>query len=135
MSTVLVDSNVILDVVTEDPMWLEWSAGQIEQLSEDHVLAVNPIIYAEVSIGFLRIEELEEAIPPEFFARLPLPWEAAFAAGKSFLEYRRRRGTRRSPLPDFYIGAHAAVSRLPLLTRDAGRYRTYFPQLELIAPR
>ena len=134
MTTVLVDSNVLLDVLTEDPSWYRWSAEQVERLADDHVLAVNPIIYAEVSVGFDRIEELEEALPPDVFARLPLPWEAAFAAGKCFLEYRRRRGARRSPLPDFYIGAHAAVARLWLLTRDASRYRTYFPTLQLIAP-
>ncbi len=134
MSTILVDSNVILDIVTEDATWCTWSAEQLERLAESHVLAVNPIIYAEVSIGFDRIEDLEEAIPEELFARLPLPWEAAFAAGKCFLEYRRRRGARRSPLPDFYIGAHAAVARIPLLTRDARLYRTCFPGVEMIAP-
>lgn len=134
MSTILVDSNVLLDVLTDDPLWLEWSAGQIERLAEDHTLAINPIIYAEISVGFERIEDLEETVPADFFARLPLPWEAAFAAGKCFLEYRKRRGSRRSPLPDFYIGAHAAVSRLQLLTRDAARYRSYFPGLPLIAP-
>jgi predicted nucleic acid-binding protein len=134
VSTILVDSNVILDVLTEDSTWYDWSAGQLEQLAESHLLAVNPIIYAEVSIGFDRIEDLESAVPEEFFARLPLPWEAAFAAGKCFLEYRRRHGIRRSPLPDFYIGAHAAVARLRLLTRDAARYRTYFPGLDVIAP-
>jgi predicted nucleic acid-binding protein len=134
VSTILVDSNVILDVLTEDPTWCAWSAERLEQLAESHLLAVNPIIYAEVSIGFDRIEDLEVAVPEEFFARLPLPWEAAFAAGKCFVEYRRRHGARRSPLPDFYIGAHAAVARLPLLTRDAARYRTYFPGLVVIAP-
>ncbi len=134
MTTILVDSNVLLDVLTEDPRWFEWSAEQIERLADDHILAINPIIYAEVSVGFDRIEELEQALPSDAFARLPLPWEAAFAAGKCFLEYRRRRGARRSPLPDFYIGAHAAVAQLELLTRDATRYRTYFPAVHLIAP-
>jgi hypothetical protein len=98
------------------------------------VIAINPIIYAEVSIRFERIEELEETLPESEFRRLPLPWEAAFLAGKCFIRYRRRRGARRSPLPDFYIGAHAAVAGMPLLTRDASRYRTYFPRIELIAP-
>ena len=134
MSTILVDSNVLLDVLTEDPRWFEWSAELITRLADENILAINPIIYAEVSVGFERIEDLEKALPEEAFARLPLPWEAAFAAGKCFLEYRRRRGSRRSPLPDFYIGAHAAVSSLPLLTRDASRYRTYFPGINLIAP-
>jgi len=132
--TVLVDSNVILDVLTEDPTWFDWSAQQIEMLADSSVLGIDPIIYAEVSVGFNRIEDLEDAIPASAFARLLLPWEAAFAAGKCFLEYRRRRGARRSPLPDFYIGAHAAVCGFSLLTRDAQRYRTYFPRLELIAP-
>jgi predicted nucleic acid-binding protein len=98
------------------------------------VIAINPIIYAEVSIRFDRIEDLEETLPESEFRRLPLPWEAAFLAGKCFIQYRRRRGARRSPLPDFYIGAHAAVAGMPLLTRDASRYRTYFPRIELIAP-
>jgi predicted nucleic acid-binding protein len=97
-------------------------------------LAINRLVYAEVSIRFERIEELEDALPEEDFLRLPLPWEAAFLAGKCFLRYRRRCGGRRSPLPDFYIGAHAAVAGLVLLTRDAARYRTYFPRLEIIAP-
>ena len=131
MSTILVDSNVLLDVLTEDPTWFVWSAELITRLADENVLAINAIIYAEVSVGFERIEDLESALPEEAFARLPLPWEAAFAAGKCFLEC---RGARRSPLPDFYIGAHAAVSGLPLLTRDASRYRTHFPALDLIAP-
>jgi predicted nucleic acid-binding protein len=95
---------------------------------------VNPIVYAEVSIRFERIEELEDALPADRFAREPLPWEAGFLAGKCFLAYRRRGGERRSPLPDFYIGAHAAVRGMALLTRDVGRYRTDFPTVELIAP-
>lgn len=134
MTTILVDSNVLLDVLTDDPQWYGWSSEQIERLAEDRVLAINPIIYAEVSVGFERIEDLEEVLPETVFARLPLPWEAAFAAGKCFLEYRRRRGARRSPLPDFYIGAHAAISGFKLLTRDTKRYRTYFPRLDIIAP-
>lgn len=134
MADILVDSNVILDVVTEDRKWFEWSASQIERLAEDNVLVINPIIYAEVSIGFDRIEDLDAALPVEFFRREPLPWEAGFLAGKGFIKYRRQGGERRSPLPDFYIGAHAAVRGIPLLTRDAGRYKTYFPRLALISP-
>ena len=134
MKTVLVDSNVLIDVLTDDPKWCDWSADQIERLGDDSVLAVNPIIYAEVSVGFERIEELEDALPSTFFARLPLPWEAAFLAGKCFLEYRRSGGLRRSPLPDFYIGAHAAISGLRLLTRDGNRYRSYFPRVVLVTP-
>jgi predicted nucleic acid-binding protein len=106
----------------------------LARYADGSMLVINPIIYAEVSIGFERIEELDEVLPLDSFRRDPLPWEAAFLAGKCFLEYRRRGGARRSPLPDFYIGAHAAVMGLPLLTRDARRYRTYFPHLSLLAP-
>ena len=134
MTCVLVDSNVLLDVITEDPEWARWSAEQIERVAEESVLCINPIVYAEVSIGFERVEDLEAALPPESFRRDSLPWGAAFLAGKCFLAYRRRGGRRRSPLPDFYIGAHAAIGGMTLLTRDARRYRTYFPRLDLIAP-
>ncbi len=134
MADLLVDSNVILDVVSEDPRWYEWSAGRLEELAERHVFVINPIIYAEVSIGFDRIEDLEAALPAPTFRREALPWEAAFLAGKCFLRYRRTGGARRSPLADFYIGAHAAVRGMPLVTRDAARYRTYFPTVMLIAP-
>ena len=131
---VLVDSNVILDVLTEDPTWFEWSSSRLAELAEAATLVLNPIIYAEISIRFDRIEDLDDAVPADHFRREALPWEAAFLAGKVFLQYRRRGGRRRSPLPDFYIGAHAAVHHLRLLTRDARRYRTYFPRLEIIAP-
>lgn len=134
MTPVLVDSNVLLDVITDDPEWAEWSAGQLEQVADDSILIINPIIYSEVSIGFAGIEELDAALPAESFRREPLPWEAAFLAGKCFLAYRRRGGPRRSPLPDFYIGAHAAIRGMTVLTRDARRYRTHFPKLDLIAP-
>ena len=134
MADILVDSNVILDVVTEDPKWYEWSAGQLEKLAESHTLVINPIIYSEVSIGFDRIEDLDRALPPDFFRRDPLPWEAGFLAGKCFIKYRRLGGKRRSPLPDFYIGAHAAIGDVALLTRDANRYKTYFPKLVVISP-
>jgi predicted nucleic acid-binding protein len=132
---VLVDSDVLLDVLTEDPVWFEWSSRALAELVEREVLAINPIIYAEVSISFDRIEDLETSLPEKDFRRAPLPWEAAFLAGKCFVEYRRRGGSRRSPLPDFYIGAHAAIEKMRLLTRDAARYRTYFPSLELVTPR
>ncbi len=134
MSRVLVDSNVLLDVMTESGEWFEWSAGALERCANEGELAINPIVYAEVSVRFERIEELEDALAPGQFLRLPLPWEAAFLAGKCFVAYRRRGGVRPSALPDFYIGAHAAVSRLRLLTRDTRRYRTFFPGLELVAP-
>lgn len=133
-AAVLVDSNVLLDVLTEDPHWFSWSAGALARCADERALAINPIIYAEVSIGFDRIEDLEEALPPVSFERHPLPWEAAFLAGKCFLKYRGRGGRKTTPLPDFYIGAHAAVAGLSLLTRDRARYQTYFPTLRLIAP-
>lgn len=131
---VLVDSNVLLDVLEEDPIWYDWSARELQRIADSSVLVINTVIYAEVSIGFKRVEELEEALRPDLFERRPIPWEAAFLAGKCFLRYRKSGGTRRSPLPDFFIGAHAAVAKLTLLTRDASRYRTYFPSLSLIAP-
>ena len=134
MSAVLVDANVLLDVMTEDARWLEWSAAALERAAETSRLVVNPIIYAEASIRFSRIEDLDDALPQTTFDREPIPYEAAFLAGKAFLAYRRRGGTRRSALPDFFIGAHAAVAGYQLLTRDAARYRTYFPKLALIAP-
>ena len=134
MADVLVDSNVILDVFTQDPRWFDRSAAVLARMAGDHELIVNPIVYAELSVGFERIEELDAALPGESFRREPLPWEAAFLAGKCFVRYRRAGGSRRAPLPDFYIGAHAAVRGIPLLTRDAARYRTYFPRLELILP-
>lgn len=133
-AAVLVDSNVLLDVLTEDKHWLDWSAQQLETQAEIASLVINPVIYAEVSVGFEKIEDLEEALPHDYFQRRPLPWEAAFLAGKCFLEYRRNGGRKRSPLPDFFIGAHAAVEGLHLLTRDAARYRSYFPSLKLISP-
>jgi predicted nucleic acid-binding protein len=134
MTAILVDSNVLLDVATEDPRWGDWSAKQLEHAAEHAILVINPVVYAEVSIGFDTIEELDDALPPGAFRRDALPYEAGFLAGKCFLDYRRRGGTRSAPLPDFYIGAHAAIAGFQLLTRDAKRYRTYFPKLTLIAP-
>lgn len=131
----LVDSNVILDLATDDKTWGPWSAAALSRVAEESSLAINPLIYAEVSIGFATVEELEQRLPAAVFMRLALPYEAAFLAGKAFLSYRRRGGKRSAPLADFYIGAHAAVSGLRLLTRDAQRYRTYFPTVELIAPK
>ena len=134
MPATLVDSNVILDVLTEDPDWLDWSASALARQADAGSLVVNPVVYAEVAARFERIEDLKEALPVEYYRRDPLPWEAAFLAGRCFVRYRRAGGQRRSPLPDFYIGAHALVSGLTLLTRDARRYRTYFPKLRVIAP-
>ena len=134
MTDVLVDSNVLLDVLTEDPGWFDWSSAALEEHAESAVLMINPIIYAEVAVRFDRIEALDEALPTDVFRREPLPYEAGFLAGKCFLRYRKYGGARRSPLPDFYVGAHAAVRGATLMTRDASRYRSYFPTLRLIAP-
>jgi predicted nucleic acid-binding protein len=133
-SGVLVDSNVLVDVINADEQWFAWSSGALAEAGESDRLAINPIVYAELSVHFEEVEELDASVPEEAFARLPLPWPAAFLAGKSFLAYHRAGGVRRSPLPDFYIGAHAAVLGMRLLTRDATRYRTYFPKLDLISP-
>jgi predicted nucleic acid-binding protein len=134
MPAVLVDSNVLLDLMTEDARWFAWSSQAVSRAASGFRLVLNPVIYAEVSIRYSRIEELEAALPKAMFEREAIPFEAAFLAGKSFLAYRRRGGAKRSPLPDFFIGAHAAVAGYRLLTRDAVRYRTYFPRLSLIAP-
>jgi predicted nucleic acid-binding protein len=131
---VLVDSNVLLDVISSDPVWSAWSAGALAEAAEYATLVINPIVYAEVSITYSTIEALDAALPPALYQREPLPWEAGFLAGKCFLRYRRLGGARRSPLPDFYIGAHAAIRRLALLTRDAARYGTYFPTVPVLAP-
>jgi predicted nucleic acid-binding protein len=134
MTAVLVDSNVLLDLMTEDMRWLSWSAEAVERAADRFRLVINPVIYAEVSIRYSRIEDLEAALPKAMLDREAIPYEAAFLAGKCFLVYRRQGGTKRSPLPDFFIGAHAAVAGYRLLTRDAARYRSYFPRLSLIAP-
>jgi len=130
----LVDSNVILDLVTDDPKWAQWSAEALSRAADESALAINPLIFAEVAIRFRTVEELEQLLPSAEFDRLELPYAAAFLAGKAFLSYRRRGGQRSAPFADFLIGAHAAVAGLRLLTRDARRYRTYFPTVELIAP-
>jgi predicted nucleic acid-binding protein len=134
VSVTLVDSNVLLDVATCDPQWQAWSADALAQAADHGQLLINPIVYAEVSIGFTAVEDLDEALPPDVYLRTPLPYEAAFLAGKAFLTYRRRGGLKTTPLPDFYIGAHAAIAGCHLLTRDARRYRGYFPTVPLIAP-
>ncbi len=134
MTAVLVDANVLLDVMTEDARWFAWSADAIERAADRYRLVINPVIYAEISIRYSQIEELDVALPKTMFDREAIPYEAAFLAGKSFLTYRRRGGIKQSPLPDFFIGAHAAVAGYPLMTRDVTRYRTYFPRLSLIAP-
>jgi predicted nucleic acid-binding protein len=134
VESTLVDSNVLLDYLDQESDWFDWSASILSTAAEEGYLAINPVIYAEVSVGFARIEDVEIALPRSYFVRTALPWEAGFLAGRLHREYRRRGGVRRSPLPDFLIGAHATVAGMTLLTRDARRYRTYFPKLKIIAP-
>ena len=134
MSAVLVDSNVLFDILTEDARWQQWSSRALEQAAIGGRLVINPIVYAELSVGFDTIEEADEALPLTIFDREPIPYDAAFLAAKAYAAYRHRAGIKTSPLPDFYIGAHAAVSGYRVLTRDVARYRTYFPRLTLIAP-
>jgi len=133
-SVTLVDSNVLFDYLTEDDEWFDWSGAMLEEAGNIGTVAINQVVYAEVSTRYSTIEELDDDLSSEFFARLTMPWEAAFLAGKAFSQYKRRGGVRHSPLPDFFIGAHAAVTGMTLLTRDARRYRTYFPKLTIIAP-
>jgi hypothetical protein len=134
MSAILVDSNVLLDVMTMDAQWAAWSSAALADAAETARLFINPIIYAEVSVRFSRIEDLEAGLPAALLESAPVPYEAAFLAGKLILAYRRRGGVRTAPLTDFFIGAHAAVAGMRLLTRDVARYRADFPTLELIAP-
>lgn len=131
---VLVDTNVLLDLVLDDPVWADWSQTQLEIASPGNRLVINPVIYSELSVGFARIEELDGFIEAAKLTMLELPRPALFLAGKAFLNYRRKSGTRTGVLPDFFIGAHAAVASLPLLTRDRNRYSHYFPTVTLIAP-
>lgn len=134
MTAVLIDSNVLLDVITADAQWHSWSTQALEHATNRSRLVINPIIYAEVSVHFSRIEEVDAVLPKLVIEREAIPFEAAFLAGRAFLSYRQRGGAKRSPLPDFFIGAHAAVAGYQLLTRDVARYRTYFPTLSLIVP-
>ena len=134
MKGILVDSNVILDLFLNDPKWADWSEAALEKYSQQATLYINPIIYSEVSVGFELIEDLENTIAKGGFQMLEIPKEALFLAGKVFLKYKKREGTRRTPLPDIFIGAQAAVLQLELLTRDISRYRTYFPKVTLICP-
>lgn len=130
----LVDTNVLLDIFTEDPNWADWSGEALADARDAGILVINPIVYAEVSVRFARVEELDDALPATDFLREELPYPAGFLAGKAYARYRARGGAKRSPIADFYIGAHAAVCGYRLLTRDGNRYRTYFPSLRLIAP-
>ena len=134
MTPVLVDSNVLLDILNQNPEWSDWSESTLARLANRSRIVINPIIYAEVSVGFERIEDLEEALPRDLIAREPLPYEASFLAGKVLLAYRKRGGLKRSPLPDFLIGAHAAIAGYRLMSRDTKRYRSYFPKVALISP-
>ena len=134
MSSTLVDSNVLIDLFDEDSEWRDWSDAMLTRAANRGALVINPIVFAEVSAGFDSLDDVEAALPAAFIRREALPWEAAFLAGRAFVQYRRRGGARSAPLPDFYIGAHAAVAGYTLLTRDARRYRHYFPKLKVVAP-
>jgi len=131
---VLVDSNVLLDVFLNDPIWADWSESRLDECAQSGILYINSIIYSEISIGFDRIEDLESAVAKASLQMLEIPKEALFLAGKAFLKYRKRKGTKTTPLPDFYIGAHAVVLNLDLATRDVSRYQSYFPTVRLITP-
>ncbi len=124
----------MIDVLAGDARWLEWSSSALESAINDSVAVINPIIYAEVATSYKRIEELDARLPTDLYRREPLPFAAAFLAARAFLEYRRKGGSRTSPMPDFCIGAHAAVAGFHVLTRDPRRFRRYFPSVELIAP-
>jgi predicted nucleic acid-binding protein len=134
MNGVLVDTNIILDIATENPNWFIWSAEKLNYYADRYPLFINKIIYAEVSIGYQRVEELELAIPSALFKRAIIPWEAAFLAGKAYLKYCRNGGKKTQPLPDFFIAAHAMIDNFLLLTRDSKGYKHYFPDLQLITP-
>lgn len=135
MKGILVDSNIILDIFIDDPNWAEWSEAALSEYSVHTPLYINPIIYTEISIGFKKIEELETALLKGGFQMLEIPKEALFLAGKAFLKYKRSKGVKNSPLPDFFIGAQAAVLDLELITRDTKRVLTYFPTVKIISPK
>ena len=132
--TTLVDTNVLLDVLTDDPEWGEWSSAALAAAFDVGVVVIDPIVYAETSVRFDRIEDLDALLPKTLFRREQLPYAAGFLAGKAFVEYRTRGGVKSAPLPDFFIGAHAAVSGYRLLTRDSARFRPYYPSVDVIAP-
>ncbi|MFN7928141.1 MAG: type II toxin-antitoxin system VapC family toxin [Blastocatellia bacterium] len=134
MSTILFDTNVLLDIATADATWLRWSEGQFRAAITQGAILINPIIYAELAPAFASRSDLERWLDPALFQQLPLPYAAGWVAAQAFLQYRRAGGTKTSPLPDFYIGAHAEVEGLTLVTRDVARYRTYFPTVALITP-
>jgi predicted nucleic acid-binding protein len=130
----LFDTNVLLDIATADPVWLAWSESQLRQAAAQGLIFINPIIYAELAPAFASAADLDRWLDPAVFQRLPLPYAAGWLAAQAFLKYRRSGGTKTSPLPDFYIGAQAEIEQRTLVTRDAARYRTYFPNVRIIAP-
>jgi len=134
MKGVLVDSNIVLDVFLNDPKWADWSESKLDEYDQLGILYINSIVYSEISIGFKRIEDLESAIAKAGLQMLEIPKEALFLAGKAYLKHKKRKGTKRTPLPDFFIGAQAAVQNLDLITRDVSRYQSYFPTVKLITP-
>jgi predicted nucleic acid-binding protein len=134
MTDTLVDSNVLIDVFAGDPRWKAWSVRRLLAAKEEGRLVINPLVYAEISSAFPTQRKLDDALGPERYRRENLPWDTAFNAGRAFLAYRRAGGQKRSPLPDFYIGAHAEVKDYQLLTRDLARYRQYFPTLRIVSP-
>jgi hypothetical protein len=134
VAVILIDSCVVTDLADPESAWFEWSASTLERLDQNNTMVINPIIYAECSVGFERIEEVEALFESLGLPIRPIPKEALFLAGKAFLQYKRRKGEKGNVLPDFFIGAHAAVSGYTLVTRDRGRFSTYFPGVELIMP-
>jgi len=134
MKGILVDSNIVLDVFLNDPKWADWSESKLDEYDQLGILYINSIVYAEISIGFKRIEDLESAIAKAGLRMLEIPKEALFLAGKAYLKYKKRKGIKKTPLPDFFIGAQAAVQNLDLITRDISRYQSYFPTVKLITP-
>jgi predicted nucleic acid-binding protein len=130
----LIDSNVLLDIATADAHWMAWSQQQLLDAAARGAVHINPVIYAEIAPAFASQEELDQWLDPQLFHRLPLPYRAGWRAAQAFIQYRKSGGNRTAPLPDFYIGAHAEIERLTLVSRDVGRYRTYFPTVDLITP-
>lgn len=134
MAVILIDSCIVTDLADPESAWFEWSASTLERLDQNNTMVINPIIYAECSVGFARIEEVETLFETLGFAMKSIPREALFLAGKAFLQYKKRKGEKGNVLPDFFIGAHAAISGYSLMSRDKGRFSTYFPSVELIVP-
>jgi predicted nucleic acid-binding protein len=135
MSASLIDANVLLDIATADATWMPWSQQQLRKAAEGGAVHINPIIYAELAPAFASAEDLDRWLDPTVFVRAALPYAAGWLAAQAYVKYRKSGGVRSAPLPDFYIGAHAEVEKLTLITRDATRYRTYFPGITLIAPQ